>query len=462
LNPSFSSLALKPALLANLESLGYLTMTPIQGESLPLMVDGKDVIGQAKTGSGKTAAFGLGLLQRLDVSAFRVQCLVLCPTRELADQVAEEVRRLARSIHNIKVLTLCGGVAFGPQKGSLEHGAHIIIGTPGRVEEHLRKGTLNLENLNTFILDEADRMLDMGFEDTIDLILAQVPTERQTLLFSATFPHDIERLAKRATNNAVHVKVDTEHAEMNIRQVLYRTGDGKARGQALRAVLGAYNPVSALVFCNTKRLTTDVAGELRAHGYSAQALNGDLDQKQRDTRLLRFSNRSLSVLIATDVAARGLDIENLDLVVNFELPNDPEVHTHRIGRTGRAGSEGVACSLYAAEEEHRVDMLEGMTNIRFERAPVPQLDPAGRPAKPPMVTLRIDGGKKQKVRPGDIVGALTGKGGIAGSAIGKISVSESWASVAVERALSNQALQVIQQGKIKGRKFRAKVITDDD
>lgn len=462
MNPSFAAAGLKPALLANLESLGYEVMTPIQSETLPHLLDGKDVIGQAKTGSGKTAAFGLGLLQRLEVGKFRVQSLVLCPTRELADQVAEEVRRLARGIHNVKVLTLCGGVAFGPQKGSLEHGAHIIIGTPGRVEEHLRKGTLRLEHVDTFVLDEADRMLDMGFADTIYLILDHVPAQRQTLLFSATYPHDIERLAQRATNNAIRIEVDARHTDHHIRQVLYRVEDGDARGKALRAVLESWKPVSALVFCNTKRLTNEVAQSLQAHGFSAQALNGDLEQKQRDSRLLRFSNRSLSVLVATDVAARGLDIEKLDLVVNFELSNDPEVHTHRIGRTGRAGTDGVACSIYAPGEEHRVDMLEGMTGIRFERAPVPHSDARSRPAKPPMISLRIDGGKKQKVRPGDIVGALTGKGGIAGSAIGKIAVSDTSAVVAVDRALSNQALQIIQQGTIKGRSFRARFVADDD
>ena len=426
------------------------------------MVGGKDVIGQAKTGSGKTAAFGLGLLQRLDVGKFRVQSLVLCPTRELADQVAEEVRRLARGIHNVKVLTLCGGVAFGPQKGSLEHGAHIIIGTPGRVEEHLRKGTLRLEHLNTFILDEADRMLDMGFANTIEIIVDHVPANRQTLLFSATFPHNIERLATRVTVNAINVKVDAEHADKDIRQVLYRAEHGNVRSKALRAILEAWHPVSALVFCNTKRLTTEVARELQSRGYSAQALNGDLDQKQRDSRLLRFANRSLSVLVATDVAARGLDIDQLDVVVNFDLPRDPEVHTHRIGRTGRAGAEGVACSLYAANEEHLVDMLEGMNEFRFERAPIPELNVDNWPAKPPMVSLRIDGGKKQKVRPGDIVGALTGKGGMPGSAIGKITVSEMSSVVAVDRTLANQALQTIQHGKIKGRSFRARVVTDDE
>ena len=451
----FNNLDLKPALVKNLATLGYDHMTPIQAASLPLMLAGKDLIGQARTGSGKTAAFGLNLLQRLAVEKFRVQSLVLCPTRELADQVANEVRRLARGIHNIKVLTLCGGVAFGPQKGSLEHGAHIIIGTPGRVEEHLRKRNLNLEHLNTLVLDEADRMLDMGFLDVINQVLTYVPRGRQTLLFSATFPHDIQQLSRRATRKANHVSVDTHHEEASIRQVLYKVPDRKQRNFALMAVIQHHKPVSTLVFCNTRQLTTEVAAELKAAGFSAQPIHGELEQRERDERLTRFSNQSLSVLVATDVAARGLDIETLDLVVNYHLANDPEVHTHRVGRTGRAGNEGVACSFYLAGEENRIELLEGMTGVTFEHAPLPARE-KDEPPKPPMVSLQIDGGKKQKVRPGDILGALTAKDGIAGNQVGRINVRDNAAIVAVARPAARKALKLLQKGKIKGRSFRAR------
>ncbi len=458
-NPPFSSLTLKPDLLRNLATLNYLQMTPIQAESLPHILHGGDVIGQAKTGSGKTAAFGLGLLQRLEVQRFRVQCLVLCPTRELADQVANEVRRLARGIHNVKVLTLCGGVAFGPQKGSLAHGAHVVVGTPGRIEEHLRKGNLSLEHLNTFILDEADRMLDMGFLDVINLVLKHVPLVRQTMLFSATFPNDIRQLSERVTHNAVHVKVDTDHSDISIRQLLYQIPERGARIGGLISILHHHKPTSALVFCNTRQLTTDVAFELNAKGFSAQPLHGDLEQKDRDDRLIRFSNQSLSVLVATDVAARGLDIDSLDLVVNDHLSKDPEVHTHRIGRTGRAGTNGIACSLYLAGEENRIELLEGMTGARFERPLLPEINPGSQPQSPPMVSLLLDGGKKQKVRPGDILGALTGDG-IEDQSIGKITIRESAAIVAVERAVAKRALTILQQGKVKGRSFRARRLSD--
>ena len=460
MNAPFSSLALKPELLTNLETLKYLVMTPIQSESLPAIIDGKDVIGQAKTGSGKTAAFGLGLLQRLNVGKFWIQCLVLCPTRELADQVAIEIRQLARGIHNVKVLTLCGGMPFGPQKGSLEHGAHIIVGTPGRIEDHLRKGTLDLSQVQTFVLDEADRMLDMGFLDAVDRIHDQLPSQRQTLLFSATFPQDIKLLSQRVTQGAAHVKVDAEHDAASILQLLYRMEDRDGRTHALMAILNHHQPGSALVFCNTKQLTLDVSAELRSQGYSAQALNGDLDQKDRGRRLLCFANGSLSVLVATDVAARGLDIESLDLVVNYHLPKDPEVHTHRVGRTGRAGSIGIACSISVPGEDSRIELLEGMTGTQFKRIPVPDLPPSSRPSKPAMVSLQIDGGKKHKLRPGDIVGALTANTGIPGDSVGKINVTDNTTVVAVARMHADKALAVLKGERIKGKSFKARIISD--
>ncbi len=278
---AFSSIKLKPELLNNLSTLGYQAMTPIQSQSLPHILNGRDVIAQGKTGSGKTAAFALGLLEKLDVKRFRIQSLVLCPTRELADQVAKEIRRLARSIHNIKVLTLCGGMPFGPQVGSLEHGAHIIVGTPGRVEEHLRKGTLILDNLNTFVLDEADRMLDMGFQSALDAIIELTPQKRQTLLFSATFPDQIQLIAKRIMTQPVIVKVASLHDETIIQQHFYKVDDNQQRMTALRLLLLKNRPKSTLVFCNTKRDTQEVAEELSDYGFSALAIHGDLEQRER-------------------------------------------------------------------------------------------------------------------------------------------------------------------------------------
>lgn len=455
---SFDALALEPALLSNLQDLNYNTMTPIQSQALPEILAGHDVIGQAKTGSGKTAAFALGILQKLNVKRFRVQCLVLCPTRELADQVAVEIRTLGRSIHNIKVLTLCGGVAFGPQKGSLEHGAHIIVGTPGRVEEHLRKQNLNLDNLTMFVLDEADRMLDMGFSDVINNIIQYLPEKRQTLLFSATFPANIKQLSTRVLQKPKHVQVEEEHQPTVLRQVLCRISDKSRRTDGLLWLLQTHEPESALIFCNTRQQTEEVAAELREREYSALPIHGDLQQRDRDQRLTQFTHRSLSILVATDVAARGLDIDGLDLVVNYHLSRDPEVHVHRIGRTGRAGNVGLACSLYHDSEAYKVEMIEAEPGQVFERVNVGQSQTGMRPALPPMVTLQIDGGKKQKLRPGDILGALTTQGGISGKAVGKINISETSAFVAVDRTIWRKASQLLNEGNIKGRSFRARKI----
>lgn len=453
----FSSLKLDSALIGNLASLGYKAMTPVQAQSLPPILEGKDIIAQAKTGSGKTAAFGLGLLEKLDVKRFRVQSLVLCPTRELADQVAKEIRKLARAVHNIKVLTLCGGVPFGPQVGSLEHGAHIVVGTPGRIEDHLRKNTLNLDNLNILVLDEADRMLDMGFQVTLDAIIEHMPSQRQTLLFSATYPDQIQFIAKRIMIDPVKVQLESTHDSASIEQHFYRFEGGEQRITALRLLLLSYRPDSTLVFCNTKRETEEVADALCGHGFSALALHGDLEQRSRDQILVKFANKSASILVATDVAARGLDIDALDAVINYQISRECEVHLHRIGRTGRAGSKGIACTLYSEKEAYKVSKLSGFLGQNIEPEPLPPsslLD--SHTYKPPMATLQIDGGKKQKVRPGDILGALTGEDGISGQEVGKIHVFANCAYVAVRRDTANCAFKKLANGKLKGRTFRAR------
>jgi len=456
---AFSTQKLHPDLLKNLSSLGYTEMTPIQALSLPHILAGKDVIAQGKTGSGKTAAFALGLLERLEVKQFRVQSLVLCPTRELADQVAKEIRRLARTIHNIKVLTLCGGMPFGPQVGSLEHGAHIIVGTPGRVEEHLRKGKLVLNNLTTLVLDEADRMLDMGFQPSLDAIVEQIPAKRQTLLFSATYPDQIQSIAKRIMVEPVMAQVESTHDKSTIQQHFFKVSDNAERMTALRLLLLKYRPESSVVFCNTKREAQEVADELVGYGFSAQALHGDLEQRERDQALVRFSNKSVSILVATDVAARGLDIEALDAVINYHLARDTEIHIHRIGRTGRAGSKGIACSLFSDKEHYKVSLLEDYLDQLIIGEPLPPAHFLERSTfSSSMETLQIDGGKKQKIRPGDILGALTGEDGIPGTAVGKINIFDNWAFVAVSRDVYKLALQRLGQGKLKGRSFRVRLI----
>ncbi|MHA7880498.1 MAG: ATP-dependent RNA helicase DbpA [Saccharospirillum sp.] len=451
----FTQLPLKPELLRNLDSLGFHRMTPIQALSLPAVLAGQDVIGQGKTGSGKTAAFGLGILNRLDVAFWRVQALVLCPTRELADQVAKSLRTLARTQHNVKVLTLCGGMPFGPQVGSLEHGAHIVVGTPGRVEEHLRKGTLVLDDLSLLVLDEADRMLDMGFQPSLDAIVDKTPAKRQTLLFSATYPNHIAQLANRVLQQPVMARVQESETAPRIEQAFYWVADTEDRLQALLTLLHAHRPESAIVFCRTRENTFDVTEALTRAGFSAKALNGDLEQKQRDQVLVQFANRSLSILVATDVAARGIDIDALDLVINYQMALDTEVHLHRIGRTGRAGQQGKACTLFSDGERHRLADLEAYLSTHLEAQPLPAIDPAPVD-KPAMVTLQLDAGRKQKIRPGDILGALTGEGGIEGQAVGKIALFDQTAFVAVQRDRAKHALTKLSQGKLKGRSVRVR------
>lgn len=455
----FSSLKLHPALIENLSTLGYKTMTPIQEQSLPHILKGKDVIAQGQTGSGKTAAFGLGLLEKLNVKRFRIQSLILCPTRELADQVAKEIRRLGRSIHNIKVLTLCGGMPFGPQVGSLEHGAHIIVGTPGRIEDHLGKGTLKLDDVNLLVLDEADRMLEMGFQSALDNIIERISVDRQTLMFSATFADQIKSVAKRIMNQPVMVQVESTHDNSTIQQHLFKANDNAHRLTVLRLLLQQYQPESAVVFCNTKIETQEVADELRHFGFSVMALHGDLEQRDRDQTLVRFVNKSISILVATDVAARGLDIESLDAVINYQIARDIEVHVHRIGRTGRAGKRGIALTIITEKEKFKLAKLEDYLQQTIEPESLPPINLLDKPTyQPPMVTLQIDGGKKQKVRPGDILGALTGENGISGKQVGKIQLFPNKSYVAVSRDVAQYALRKISEGKLKGRTFRVRQI----
>ncbi len=452
----FSTLPLPPAQLKNLERLGYLTMTAIQAEALPLALAGRDLIAQAKTGSGKTAAFALSLLCKLNPRDFGTQALVLCPTRELATQVAVEIRRLARYQQNIKVVTLTGGQSIGPQIGSLEHGAHIVVGTPGRLKDHLRKKTLDLSRVSTLVLDEADRMLEMGFIDDIETIIGQTPSDRQTLLFSATYPDDIQSLSARFQNKPEQVSVETLNSDQHIDQQFYICQkNGKL--DALVKLLKHFRPQSTVVFCNTKAYVRDVCTHLSQQGIATAALHGDLEQRDRDQVLVQFKQRSCTVLVATDVAARGLDIDDLSAVINYELPRNPDVYVHRIGRTGRAGKEGLALTLFADSERYKLDSIGDYLKreVAFEAI---EVLPEGNDTLPfpAFVTLCIAGGRKQKVRPGDILGALTGDAGIDGKAVGKIDVMDYAAYVAIERNMADKALDRLSSGKIKGRKFKVR------
>jgi len=458
----FDTLALSPSQLANLQQLGYTQMTPIQAAALPPALLRQDLIAQASTGSGKTAAFGLALLARLNPRRFAVQALVLCPTRELADQVATEIRRLARAEENIKVVTLCGGVPLRGQMASLEHGAHIVVGTPGRVMDHLERGSLTLEALDTLVLDEADRMLDMGFFDDIATVARQCPKERQTLLFSATYPEGIAKLSAQFMKNPQRITVQAQHAEAKIEQRWYEVKDSE-RLHAVSLLLGHFRPASSIAFCNTKQQCRDLVAVLQAQGYSALALFGELEQRERDQVLVRFANRSCSVLVATDVAARGLDIADLAAVINVDVTPDPEVHIHRVGRTGRGDAEGLALSLASMDEMGSVGKIEQLQGRESRWHPLAELTPTGSgPLVPPMATLQIIGGRKEKIRAGDVLGALTGEMGFTREQVGKINVNDFSTYVAVDRAIAEQAAQRLNSGRVKGKTVKARLVTDGE
>ena len=457
LDLSFSSLALRDLLLNNLSSLGYESMTPIQAQSLPIMLAGNDIIAQAKTGSGKTAAFGLSLLNHLQVEHFAVQALVLCPTRELAEQVTQALRRLARLMPNVKILNLSGGLPMKPQLDSLKHGAHIIVGTPGRVQKHLDKESLRLNNLHTLILDEADRMLDMGFVEAMRAVIAFCPKKRQTLLFSATYPTEIKQLASQFMLNPKRVQIEEDHTELDIEQQFYEVSHPSNKYSLLKTLLLHYQPLSTLIFCNTKEQTTVLADMLTSDGFSAIALNGDMEQVERDVAMIRFGNQSCSILVATDVAARGLDIKELPAVINFELAFEHDVHIHRIGRTGRAGSKGLALSLTTPADAERLCAIESHLAQPIAWGNISALTAKGLTLPlPTMVTLCLSAGRKDKIRPGDILGALTKDAGLAGDVIGKIDISALYSYVAIHQNQVDKAFRYLQNGKLKGRKIHVK------
>jgi ATP-independent RNA helicase DbpA len=446
----FSTLSLPPAWLENLTQLGYVEMTPIQALALPAMLEGRDVLGQAATGTGKTAAFGLALLARITPRGERPGALVLCPTRELAAQVAEELRRLARPLPHTRVLTLSGGSSVQRERASLEHGVDVIVGTPGRVHDHLVRERLDLSGVRTLVLDEADRMLEMGFVETVSAIARAVPRDRQTLLFSATFPDAVRALSTTYQRDAVHVVVPAEDVTARITQVAYEVG--AERVPALVRILGHHRPESAIVFCNHRETCDEVAAALAGAGFAAVALHGGMEQHDRNTVLLLLRNGSLRVVVATDVAARGLDIDDLGAIVNYDLPRERDVFVHRIGRTARAGRTGLAISLVS--DRRALEDL-GLDSIAMSRVPSAE---AQQPPPPAMVTIAIQGGRQDRLRPGDIVGALTTEVGIGGTDIGKISVNDRISFVAVVASEARRALEGLTNGRIKNRRFRAYLV----
>jgi ATP-dependent RNA helicase DbpA len=461
----FGSLGLLPALTAVTAELGFEKLTSIQAASLPSLLSGLDLLGQSATGSGKTVAFALPLLQRLALGTRESQGLVLAPTRELAAQVARELRKLGRGLPGLSVALLCGGEPVREQTRALERGAHLVVGTPGRVLDHLRRRTLRVHRVAAVVLDEADRMLDMGFQPDIEKILKALPASRQVVLFSATFPASIRELSERYQKSPVSVRVEAPlEGKPDIVELVVRTS-AETKLEALQRALAEHTHESALVFANQKLTVAKVESVLRASGIDVSSLHGDLEQRDRDRVMAKFRNGSTRVLLATDVAARGIDLDSLSLVVNLDLPDQPEIYVHRIGRTGRAGKSGLAISLCSPADEPKLQAIEAYTGRTL--TPMRQEKRSASGAKAPeqpsrgasMATLRLSGGRKDKLRAGDILGALTGEaGGLLGTDVGKIEIHDHFSFVAVAKASSQKALLSLRDGRIKGRRFRVTLV----
>ena len=450
----FKNLGLNPAIVENLTSLGYLEMTPIQAQGLPLILSGRDFIGQANTGSGKTAAFALGILAKLDLTKNVLQALVLVPTRELAEQVTIEIRRLARAMGNVKVLTLSGGTEERHNVKSLQQGAHIIVGTSGRVIKMLKDRTLKTFDIKTLVLDEADRLLEMGSIDEINFIAASIPATRQTMLFSATFPNGIKMLSASLQEEAVQVSIDSQHQNSTVEQLFFKVHDEKT--EALLTLLAYYQPESCLIFCNSREACSKLSGFLRTKSIASLQIHSDLEQKDRRLILIKFDNRTCRILVATDLASRGLDLKDVEAVINYDLPSDHELYVHRIGRTGRAGKNGLALNLYTQKERAMLQTIGDYLKTECVVLDLEQLkDVKSLGSRPMMSTLYISSGRKDNLRPGDILGALTKGAGLSAEEVGKINVLEVNSYVAVVSEKLDRAINGLNEQKIKGKKVKA-------
>ena len=516
----FEELDLNPAILKAIEEMGFEEMSPIQAKAIPLILEGKDVVGQAQTGTGKTAAFGIPLLMKIDPKDKSLQAIVLCPTRELAIQVAEELRKLAKFMHGIKVLPVYGGQEISKQIRSLKTGVQIIIGTPGRVMDHMRRKTIRLDDIRMVVLDEADEMLNMGFRDDIETILGQVPEQRQTLLFSATMPQPILDIAKTYQKDAQMVRVVKKELTVPKIEQYYYEATPKNKEEVLSRLLDMYNPKLALVFCNTKKQVDELTGALQGRGYFAEGLHGDMKQQQRDRVMNKFRNGKTEILVATDVAARGIDVDNVEAVFNYDVPQDDEYYVHRIGRTGRAGREGKAFTLVTGREIYKLKDIMRYCKTKIKARQIPSINDvtsvkAGKildkasvliqdedlgrmisiieervnnedytslelaaaflkmalgndsykeedetsviddfgdtGAEEGMVRLFINLGKNQKVKPGDILGAIAGETGMPGKLIGSIDMYDKYTFVEVPREYASEVIQVMKTAKIKGK-----------
>jgi ATP-dependent RNA helicase DeaD len=506
----FGALGISDPLVRAVRELGFEEPTPIQQQAVPAALAGRDVIGQAQTGTGKTAAFGIPLVEGVSPANHRVQAIVLCPTRELAVQVAEEIFKLARFRRGISVLPIYGGQQIERQMAALRKGVQIVIGTPGRVLDHIHRGTLVLDTVRFAVLDEADEMLDMGFRDDITEILDETPQDRQTLLFSATLSPEILALAQRYLQDPVEVR--TVHRELTVpltEQVYFEVREGD-KIEALSRLLDLSGGEKALVFCNTKRGVDDVVAQLRARGYAAEGLHGDMKQSQRDRVMARFRQGAIDLLVATDVAARGIDVTDITTVYNYDMPQDEEYYVHRIGRTGRAGRSGKAYTFVTPREHWKLRDIQKYTRTKIVQRQLPSLADVeevrthlfedrlrqaiaaggleketarierlmvegfssleiaaallrlqegaaglaaveGRQPTPGTVRLEIAAGKNQNVRHRDILGAFAGETGIPGERFGLIEVGDDKSSIEVPEEEADRVVQIMSRRRIKGR-----------
>ncbi len=458
----FRTLVQSKGILRVLDEMGFAEMTPIQAASIPILLAGKDLIGQSKTGSGKTAAFVIPILQKIRLSELQPQALILCPTRELCDQVLRECRKFSKYLSGFQTVALVGGQPHQPQTQALHKGVHLIVGTPGRTLEHLNSGKVDPRKLKILILDEADRLLEEGFADELNAILEKLPKQRQTIFFSATFPESMETLSQQYQRNPerITIKGPAQSSSM-IEQYIYES-ENPQKMETLIYILQSHPSMCTLVFCRTKALVDQIGKRLSQFNVSSQILHADLPQTERDRATSLFRNGSLRILVATDVAARGLDIESLELVINVDLPSSPEIYIHRIGRTGRAGRKGTAVSISTAFEIEKVLEIEMVTGIKMIR-------PTREPKKSPhlgndfqntlMKTIQISGGHNQKLRSDEILTVLTtGLQPLSTSDIGKIEIQDRFTYVAIISPMADKALKKLRTTKIQGAQLQSSLL----
>ncbi|MCX2739409.1 ATP-dependent RNA helicase DbpA [Pontibacter anaerobius] len=455
---TFEQLKLNAALLQGLEALQYTTPTPIQEQAIPLLLQGHDVAGQAETGSGKTAAFGLPLLQSINPELQQVQALVVVPTRELAVQVRQELKQYARFIPNLKISAFYGGHSFRIEETSLEHPPQVLVGTPGRLTDHLSRRTLHLSKTTKVVLDEADKLLEMGFEEELDRLMGALPRKRQTILFSATMEENVKQLIADSLQDPKFIQATSTSVPDSIQYFGLKVQDPQ-KPEALVQLLQSINPAGTVVFVNARLTTEEVAKMLQEHGFSAKALHGKMEQRERDKTMTLFRNGTTSILVATDLAARGLDIDLLRQIIHYELPQHEDAFLHRSGRTGRAGKSGAVYSLLNAREVQKLEQWpEVQVNEWLELQQLPKANPSAPAETPTLITLHISGGRKDKLSPRDIVGALIAEVGLKAAEIGKIEIQDHHSFVAIPDATAKRAVQKLNDARIKGKKYKVSFV----